>query len=431
MNRNDTKYDKMRNKTVPKHIKQISLAVIAAILALSPHAASAEERGAVDVAHYWVSKSESAALDVFRKAWASAGNRWIDLPAENKIAVQRAVSDRIANGYAPAVMQWNANEGSRELPEMGIVLDIEDVAEADHWRNVLPATVLDRISYKGKIYFAPTNIHAENWLWTSDALFREAGLAAPQTWDEIFAAADKIKSAGRLPLAVGGGRWEISIIFNNIMHYKLGTEGFARIISGDAAMVRDPRMAEALAMLRRLSHYAEPAAMRAQKTWADATAAVGRGEAGMQFMGDWAKGELVTLGYAVDRDFGCSLVPGTEIAYFMVIDAFAFPITNRQASIKAQHEFARMVLDRGNQVAFSRMKGSIPVRIDVNPIELDRCGRLGLEMIAKKSDVSAQSMAMPTQVSEGFIAALADFFDDKTISIETVQQRLYDVLSQG
>jgi len=416
---------------VPKQIKQISLVVMALMFGLSLQTTSAEERGAVDVSHYWVSKSESAALDVFRRAWAGSGNRWIDLPAENKIAVQRAVSDRIANGYAPAVMQWNANEGSRELPEMGIVLDIEKVAEADHWRDVLPATVLDRISYKGKVYFAPTNIHAENWLWTSEALFREAGLSAPQTWDEIFAAAEKIKAAGHLPLALGGGRWEISIIFNNIMHHKLGSEGFARIISGDAAMVRDPRMAEALAMLRRLSLYAEPVDIRAQKTWANATAAVGKGEAGMQFMGDWAKGELVTLGYAVDKDFGCSLVPGTEIAYFMVIDAFAFPITNREASIKAQHDFARMVLDRGNQVAFSRIKGSIPVRTDVNPIELDRCGRLGLEMIARKSDISAQSMAMPTQVSEGFIAALADFFDDKTISIETVQQRLYDVLRQG
>lgn len=416
---------------VYKQKRQVSWAAAALMLGFWSGPAVSEDRGAVDVVHFWVSKSESAALDVFRKAWAGAGSRWIDLPVENKVAVQRAVSDRIANGYAPAVMQWNANEGSRELPEMGIVADVEEVAQSDRWREVLPATVLDRISYKGKIYFAPTSIHAENWLWTSESLFREAGLTTPQTWDEIFAAADKIKAAGRTSLALGGGRWEISIIFNNIMHHKLGSEGYARIISGDAAMMRDPRMAEALAMLRRLSLHAEPADVRAKKTWADATAAVGRGEAGMQFMGDWAKGELVTRGYAVDKDFSCSLVPGTEIAYFMVIDAFAFPITNRQTSLEAQHDFARMVLDRDNQAAFSRLKGSLPVRTDVDPVELDRCGRLGMEMIAEKSDVSAQSMAMPTQMSEGFIAALADFFDDQSMAIETVQKRLHDILSQG
>ncbi|HXV29214.1 MAG TPA: ABC transporter substrate-binding protein, partial [Sinorhizobium sp.] len=281
-----------------------------------------------------------------------------------------------------------------------------------------------------KVYFAPTNIHAENWLWTSEKIFREAGLRAPENWDEIFAAADKIKAAGRLPIAIGGGSWEISIMFNNIMHYKLGSEGYARFISGDAAMAYDPRMAEALEMLRRLSRYAEPAEVRARKTWADATAAVGRGEAGMQFMGDWAKGELVAQGYAVDKDFGCSLVPGTEIAYFMVIDAFAFPLTNRENAAEAQKAFARMVLDRGSQVAFSRIKGSLPVRTDVDPSGLDRCGQLGLEMIAAKRDVSAQSMAMPTQMSEGFIAVLADFFADESMSVETAQQRLRDILDQ-
>ncbi|OHV72795.1 ABC transporter substrate-binding protein [Ensifer sp. LCM 4579] len=411
---------------------KVKTAIFAAALMLAnPLNVAADSPGAVDVVHFWVSKSESQALDVFRQAWTGAGNQWADLPAENKAAVQRVVSDRVANGYAPAVMQWNANEGSRELPEMGIVLDIEEVATADRWRDVLPATVLDRISYKGKIYFAPTNIHAENWLWTSEAIFLKAGLRAPQSWDDIFAAAERIKEEGRLPIALGGGNWEISLIFNNIMHYKLGSEGYVRIISGDAAVVQDPRMAEALGMLRRLSRYAEPAAVRAPKTWADATDAVGRGEAGMQFMGDWAKGELVARGYAVDRDFGCSLVPGTEIAYFMVIDAFAFPITNRPDAATAQQAFARMLLDRDNQVAFSRIKGSLPVRTDVDPSGLDRCGRLGLEMIAEKSGVSAQSMAMPIQMSDGFIAVLAEFFNDQSMSVETAQRRLYEVLQQN
>ncbi|MBY4611347.1 hypothetical protein K6M90_27275 [Rhizobium sp. 9T] len=99
-------------------------------------------------------------------------------------------------------------------------------------------------------------------------------------------------------------------------------------------------MIEALDMLLRLSDYVEPIEQRKNKTWADATAAVGQGKAGMQFMGDWAKGELAARGYSVDKDFDCSLVPGT--AYFMVIDAFAFPLTNRDGTAQAQQAFARM-----------------------------------------------------------------------------------------
>ncbi|ACE94710.1 sugar ABC transporter substrate-binding protein (plasmid) [Rhizobium phaseoli] len=411
-------------------IIRASLAAALAAGALSAEA-FADEGQAVDVVHFWVSKSESAALDVYRKAWAAAGNQWVDMPAENKVAVQRVVSDRIANGYAPAVMQWNANYGSRELPEMGIVLDIDDVAQADHWRDVIPATVLDRISYKGKVYFAPTNIHAENWLWTSTAMLAEAGVKTPQSWDEIFDTAEKIKAAGQLPIALGGARWEVSLIFNDIIYLKFGPEGYARLMSGDVALVEDPRMIEALEMLRRLSNYAEPLEKRKDKTWADAAAAVGQGKAGMQFMGDWAKGELAARGYSVDKDFDCSLVPGTSIAYFMVIDAFAFPLSNREGTPEAQQAFARMLLDRSNQVAFSRVKGSLPVRTDVDPSGLDRCGKLGLEMIkARRGEVSAQSQAMPSQMSEGWIGVVGDFFNDGNISARDAQKRLHDLLMQ-
>jgi glucose/mannose transport system substrate-binding protein len=393
--------------------------------------AFANEGMSVDVVHFWVSKSEAGALDVFRKAWMASGNQWVDMAAENKVAVQRVVSDRIANGYPPAVMQWNANDGSRELPEMGIVQDIDAVARDDHWKDVIPASVLERISYQGKVYFAPTNIHAENWLWTSRKIFADAGASMPTSWDDVFRIAEKIKAAGHVPIALGGTRWEISLIFNDIIYQKFGPEGYARLMGGDAELVQDPRMIEALEMLSRLSEYVEPLAARKSKTWADASAEVGSGQAGMQFMGDWAKGELVARGYHVDNDFDCTFAPGTSIAYFMVIDAFAFPLTNRDGTADAQKAFARMVLDPANQVAFSKVKGSLPVRMDVDPAGLDRCGQLGLKMIrAKNGEVSAQSQAMPSQMSEGWIGVVGDFFNDRNIRPQEAQKRLYEILRQ-
>ncbi len=394
--------------------------------------AFADDHKKLDVVHFWISKSESQALDVFRNAWKKAGNEWIDLPKADKISVQRTVAERISNGYPPAVMQWNANDGSQELPEMGVVADIDAVAIDQNWREVLPASVLERITYKGKVYFAPTNIHAENWIWTNTKIFNEIGAAQPQTWDDIFAAAEKIKAQGLLPVAIGGGSWEISLLFNNMTYNKLGAEDFSRLIRGEASAVDDPRFLDALKMLRRISNYVEPLETRKSKTWADASDAVARGEAGMQFMGDWAKGEMIARGYSVGKDFECSLAPGTAIAYFMVIDAFAFPVTNRDETAKAQQEFAKLILDKENQVAFSSVKGSLPARMDVKPEGLDKCGQLGLKiMIEQNRGISAQSMAMPSQVSEGWIAVLTDFFNDRTITAEEAQKRLYDILVQG
>jgi glucose/mannose transport system substrate-binding protein len=90
-----------------------------------------------------------------------------------------------------------------------------------------------------------------------------------------------------------------------------------------------------------------------------------------------------------------------------------------------------MVLDRDNQVAFSRIKGSLPARTDVDPSGLDRCGQLGLKMITeRKGEVSAQSMAMPAQMSEGWIGVLADFFNDQTVTPQTAQHRLHEILAR-
>ncbi len=385
----------------------------------------------IDVVHFWISQSEGKALDVFRTAWRKDGHEWIDLPAENKVAVQRVVAERISSSYPPAVMQWNANEGSRELPEMGIALSIDRIAEEENWRAVLPKSVIERISYRNHVYFAPTNIHAENWLWTSRKAFAKAGIAAPETWDDVFAAADKLKAQGILPIAIGGGSWEVSLIFNNLVYYALGSDGYARVLRGDTAVMDEPGLTEALQMLRRISQHVEPEETRKSKTWADASDMVGSGEAGMQFMGDWAKGELYARGYDAEADFDCKLAPGTSIAYFMVIDAFAFPLTNREETTAAQYAFAKMVLDPLNQLEFSKLKGSLPVRMDVNPEGLDRCGKLGLRMISEQNKVvSAQSMAMPSQMSEGWISVLADFFNDESISVEEARIRLRQILEQ-
>ncbi len=384
----------------------------------------------VEVIHFWVSQSESKALNVYRQAWKTLGGKWDDLPVKDKDAELKLVTDRIANGYPSTVMQWNANEGSKELPAMGIVQDIEEVAAADRWRDFLPRGVIDQISYKGRVYFAPTNIHAENWLWTSKKIFDQLKLPSPTSWDSLLDSAAKIKAAGYTPIALGSGTWEISLIFNDIVYSVYGAEAYTRLMSGgDPRAALEPAMLKALGILRRLSAFIEP--VRTGKTWADATLSVGRGRAGMQFMGDWAKGELTEAGLVADKDFRCTLAPGTESVYFVVVDAFAFPVTNNAHDRRSQLLFARQIMNTDNQLAFNRIKGSIPVRTDIQRNNLDACGKIGLDLISRKGgQVSVQSMTMPSHMSQGWIDVLADYVNDPKMTPQNAQRQLADVLSQ-
>ncbi|TXT41184.1 MAG: putative ABC transporter substrate-binding protein [Comamonadaceae bacterium] len=384
----------------------------------------------VEVIHFWVSQSEKKALNVYRQAWKSLGGKWNDLPTKDKQAELTIVSDRIANGYPPTVMQWFGNEGSQELPAMGVVQDIEEVATADHWREFLPKNVVDRISYKGRVYFAPTNLHAENWLWTSRKIFDQLKLPSPTSWDSLLDSAAKIKAAGYIPIARGSGTWETSLIFHDIIYSFYGAEAYVRLMSGsDPQAAMKPEMLKALGILRRLSAFVEPA--KPGKTWADATLSVGRGRAGMQFMGDWAKGELTEAGLVADKDFRCTLAPGTESIYFVVVDAFAFPITSNANDRRSQLLFARQVMNTDNQLAFNRVKGSIPVRTDIQRNNLDACGKIGLDLISRKGgQVAVQSLTMPSQMSKGWTDVVADFLNDSKMTPESAQRQLTEVLMQ-
>lgn len=424
----------------PRKSLSLRCAALALTVSFLPNAhaesssGSASRKGAfvptVEVVHFWISQSENKALNVYRQGWKGLGGKWNDLPVKDKDAELKLVTDRIANGYPSTVMQWNANEGSKELPAMGVVQDIEEVAAADRWRDFLPENVVDQISYKGRIYFAPTNIHAENWLWTNKKIFDKLKLPVPTSWDSLLDSAAKIKAAGYTAVALGSGTWEISLIFNDILYSVYGHAGYTRLMSGsDPKAAMKPEMVKALGILRQISAFAEPD--RSGKTWADATLSVGRGKAGMQFMGDWAKGEMTEAGLAADKDFRCTLAPGTESVYFVVVDAFAFPVTNNEQDRRSQFLFARQVMNTDNQLAFNRIKGSIPVRTDIQRNHLDSCGKIGLDLISRKGgQVSAQSMTMPSQMSQGWIDVVADFFNDPKMTPSSAQRQLADVLSQ-
>ena len=75
----------------------------------------------------------------------------------------------------------------------------------------------------GKLYMMPTS---SNFicLWTNDAMFEEAGLEAPATWDEFFAAAEALtdKDNGQYGYTIRGGSSSAAVLIDFIYSY-MGT----------------------------------------------------------------------------------------------------------------------------------------------------------------------------------------------------------------
>lgn len=75
----------------------------------------------------------------------------------------------------------------------------------------------------GKLYMMPTSANFVT-LWTNDAMFAEAGLEAPKTWEEFFTVAEKLtdKEKGQYGYTIRGGSDAPSILIDFIYSY-LGT----------------------------------------------------------------------------------------------------------------------------------------------------------------------------------------------------------------
>ena len=131
-----------------------------------------------------------------------------------------------------------------------------------------------------------------------------------------------------------------------------------------------------------LTKYVNPDAGDADFSWSDAADQVFHGEAAMLLHGDWAKGYFVTLGWTPGIDFGQTGGPGASDLFWYAIDAFAAPTLAAHAD--TAHDFLSVVLSKEAQVAFSRLKGSTPIRTDVSD-QLDRLGQTTLlELVGSK-----------------------------------------------
>ena len=76
------------------------------------------------------------------------------------------------------------------------------------------------------------------------------------------------------------------------------------------------------------------------------------GEAGMQRMGDWARGEFLKAGKVPGTDFVCIRFPGTQGAVKFNSDQFAMFAQTDPAKQEAQVAMAKAIMVRGFQSAF-------------------------------------------------------------------------------
>ena len=401
-------------------IKLSKLATAVALVA----AANAAMAGEVEVLHWWTSGGEAKSVGELKKIMQGKGHTWKDFAVaggggDNAMTVLKS---RVVAGNPPAAAQIKG-PGIQEWASEGVLANLDATAKAEKWDSLLPKVVADVMKYKGNYVAAPVNVHRVNWMWANAAVLKKAGVAGtPKTWDEFFAAAEKIKKAGLIPVAHGGQNWQDFTTFESVV---LGVGG-ARFYS-DALVKLDQKaltsatMTKSLETFRKVKTYTDAAAPG--RDWNLATAMVIQENAAFQFMGDWAKGEITAAGKVPGKDYICAAAPGTANAFTFNVDSFAMFKLKDATAQKAQADLAAAIMGTEFQEVFNLNKGSIPVRLNMDMAKFDDCAKLSSKDFVETAKSGgllpsiAHGMAVMPSAEGAIKDAVSQFWNNDKMSV--------------
>ncbi len=406
------------------YIKRSMVAAAVATAVAHSHA------GEVEVLHWWTSGGEAKAAAALKQQLQSKGHTWKDFAVaggggDNAMTVLKS---RVVSGNPPSAAQIKG-PSLQEWAALGVLTSIDDVAKAEQWDNLLPRVVADVMKHKGSYIAVPVNVHRVNWLWINPEAFKKAGAKVPTNWDEFFEAAEALKKAGIIPLAHGGQNWQDFTVFESVALGVGGTDFYKKaLVQLDEATLKGPVMAQVLETVRRVKSYTDRNAPG--RDWNLATAMVIKGEAGMQLMGDWAKGEFLAAGKTPGKDFVCVPAPGTANAFTFNVDSFALFKLRNEANVKAQKDFAAAVMSPQFQEVFNLNKGSIPVRLNMDLSKFDDCAKRSAKDFvdtAKSGGLVpsiAHGMAVPSAAAGAMQDVISNFWNNDRMTVAQAQERL-------
>jgi glucose/mannose transport system substrate-binding protein len=404
-----------------------SLGLIASAAALTCLPAQA---GELEVLHWWTSGGEAKAAASLKAAMQAKGHTWKDFAVAGGggDAAMTVLKSRVVSGNAPAAAQIKG-PSLQEWASEGVLANIDGVAKAEKWDELLPKVVSDVMKYKGNYIAVPVNVHRVNWLWANPAAFQKAGAKLPTTWDEFVVAAEALKKAGLIPVAHGGQNWQDFTTFESVALGVGGADFYKKaLVQRDPAALSSPTMEKVLTTFKRVKDYTDKNA--SGRDWNLATAMVIKGEAGMQLMGDWAKGEFIAAGKVPGKDFACIAAPGTAKAFTFNVDSFAMFKLKNEANVKAQNDLAAAIMGPEFQEVFNLNKGSIPVRLGMKMDKFDECAKLSSKDFvddAKSGTLVpsiAHGMAVPSAAEGAMKDVVSQFWNTDKMSAKDAMAKL-------
>jgi glucose/mannose transport system substrate-binding protein len=390
----------------------------------------------LEVFNWWTNPGEADAMEALLKMYSeryaqtSVANTAVPTLSKGQEELQR----RMSSGSPPDTFQtlggwslwkWVAYNGENDVDSK--LEPIDFIAQQHKLASVVPASVMDLVSYSGKVYGIPLGVHRYNCLFFNKKIFEDNALLPPSSLAEFYAVSEALKTKGLTPLAVGSkdGHQVKIHIWDGLLVAKAGVQFRESYLSGHEDPA-DPRIVDTLDEYAHMLDYSN--SDRDSLTWDGAAQMVFDGKAAMTIVGDFGRGFFLSRGWRSGVELGEIPLPGTSGTFVYVVDSFGLPkgIAHRQAAVN----FLNLIALPEAQNVFNPLKGASPPRKDTDRSVYDAIANSTIDDLAR--DTLARATNQIVRNSD-FVAALNEamgqFAIDRDVeAVINVLKNRYDQL---
>ena len=241
---------------------------------------------------------------------------------------------------------------------------MSDLFVSEGWVKVMPSNMLDLLRYNGEYWSLPTHVNRTGNIWYNKNVFAKFGIKElPDNFDQFFALMEKMKNGGLTPIAMGTIRgYEIGQNLETILAALMTVDQYGGLWHGKTSW-NDPKVAQALQILRRMMGYANTD--HSGMAWQDAIEYLIQGKSAIMLQGDWVDGWMSALEGKRDLSMIARTAPvGCKTKFLYNCDTWALPkgAPHRDSVMDLFKVFG----SKKGQEVFAPRKGAIAARTDVD-----------------------------------------------------------------
>jgi len=223
-------------------------------------------------------------------------------------------------------------------------------------------------AYDGNYYGVATGASTNGIVYNKRA-FEKAGITeVPKTLDEFYAAAQKLKDAGIVPIYINyGAQWPMGQWGRNSLAHFSGDVNFEnKMVEMDAPFQLDNAWGIGLNIVRTLIEKGYVEEDLATNNWEASKVEIATGNAAMYFLGNWVINQIIEQGGAQPEDIGFFPFPhdNSGIVNAVLGPDYFMGVSKDSKNVEAAKAFVKfMIMESG----YDADSGFIPINKNNEP----------------------------------------------------------------